>query len=187
MRMPVRVSVLLALASAFAQPAAACEPEGSAGSRAHSTVDPTTTSCVTLDHVMAGDISISGVWARAMLPGQPAGSGFLTLENKGAEPDRLVAVSSAAAGKVQLHTMQVVDDVMVMRPVESGIEIAPGERVEMKPGGMHLMFLDLEQPFAAGGFVPLTLTFEKAGPVDIELPVVKTAATEPDHADHQTH
>lgn len=187
MRVSFGVSVFMALAAILAQPAAACEPQAATTGHAHSSVDPMTTSCVTLDHVMAGDISISGAWARAMLPGQPAGSGFVTLENKGAAPDRLTAVSSSAAGRVELHSMNVVDDVMVMRPIAGGIAIAPGEKVEMRPGGTHLMFLDLDQPFAEGGSVAVTLSFEKAGAVEIELPVVKAGAEAAGESPDHTH
>lgn len=80
--------------------------------------------------------------------------------------------------------MKVVDDVMVMRPVEDGIAIAPGEKVELKPGGMHLMFLDVATPFAEGDAVLVTLAFEKAGQVEVELPVAKAG---PDGADHSGH
>lgn len=184
MRILVGVASLLALGSVLVGPAIACETQA-AGTHAHSAVDPTTTSCVTLDHVMAGEISISGAWARAMLPGQPAGSGFLTLENKGASADRLLGISSPAAGRVEVHTMNVVDDVMVMRPVD-GLEIAPGETLAMEPGGMHLMFLDLAQPLGEGGSVAVTLTFEKAGAVEIELPVMKAGAKADPSARH-TH
>lgn len=184
MRRLLCISTFLAVSVLLAQPAAAsCEGVG----HADSTIDPTTTSCVTIDAVMAGDIAVSGAWARPMLPGQPAGSGFFTLENKGTVADRLTSVSSAAAGKVELHTMEVENDVMKMRPVEDGLEIAPGEMVELKPGGMHLMFHDVAEPFADGEIVMVTLTFERAGSVEVELPVMKAGANEPEHSGHHDH
>jgi copper(I)-binding protein len=184
MSTPMRFPVFLALATVLSHPASACEPAAAAGAGG---VDPMPTSCVALDTAMAGDIAITGAWARAMLPGQPAGSGFVTLENKGTAADRLVSVASAAAGRVELHSMDVVDDVMVMRPVETGIPIAPGETVALEPGRMHLMFLDVGQRFAEGDTVQVTLTFEKAGAVEVELPVMRAAAKEAAPAGHHTH
>lgn len=120
--------------------------------------------------IVVGDLHIVEPWARAMLPGQPAGGGFLTIENQGAG-DRLVSVASPVAGKVEIHTMKVVDDVMVMRPLEGGLEIPAGDTVALEPGGLHLMFMRVEEPFAEGGEVPVTLTFEEAGAVKVSLPV----------------
>jgi periplasmic copper chaperone A len=119
----------------------------------------------------AGDIEVTAGFARAMLPGQPTGGGFVTILNKGASPDRLVAATSPAAGKVEIHSMEIKDGVMVMRPVEGGLEIPAGGTVAMKPGGLHLMLMQVENPFAVGTPVPLTLEFEVAGKVEIELPV----------------
>lgn len=133
--------------------------------------------------VTAGDLEITGGWARAMLPGQPAGGAYATIANKGGEPDRLVAASSPAAGKVEIHTMAVVNDVMTMRPVEGGLEIPAGGKVEMKPGGFHMMFMQVSEPFKKGGEVAVTLEFEKAGKVELKLPV-KAA---PNAKGHSTH
>lgn len=121
--------------------------------------------------VVAGDLEIASTWARAMLPGQPAGGGYLTVVNTGAEADRLVAASSPAAGRVEIHTMEVVDDVMVMRPLEGGLEIPAGGTVELKPGGLHLMFFEVAEPFGEGDTVPVRLDFEKAGSVDASFAV----------------
>lgn len=123
------------------------------------------------DVVTAGDLEIGGGWARAMLAGQKAAGAYLTVTNKGTEADRLVGGASARAGKVEIHTMEVVDDVMTMRPVEGGLEIAAGGTVELKPGGLHVMLMDVAAPFAEGETVPVTLTFEKAGDVELSLPV----------------
>jgi copper(I)-binding protein len=125
----------------------------------------------------AGGLEISAYWARAMLPGQPTGGGYLSVTNKGEAADRLLSVSSPAAGMVEIHTMEVVNDVMNMRPVEGGLEIPVGATVALQPGGgMHLMFMQVKVPFAQGGTVPITLEFEKAGKVDIALPVEKAGA-----------
>ncbi len=133
--------------------------------------------------VKAGDLEIDGAWARAMLPGQPTGGAYLTVVNKGAVADRLIGASSPAAGKVEVHTMSMKDNVMVMRPVEGGLEIPAGASVELKQGGEHLMFMAVKEPFKQGGSVPVTLEFEKAGKVEVTLPV-KSAAGGGDHSDH---
>jgi copper(I)-binding protein len=121
---------------------------------------------------MAGDIAIKDAHARAMLPGQPTGAGYLTIVNGGKEADRLVSVTSPAAGKVEVHEMKTENGVMKMRAVEGGLEVPAGGSVELQPGGgYHLMFEDMEKPFAKGDSVPVTLEFEKAGKVEVTLPV----------------
>ncbi len=133
--------------------------------------------------VKAGEMEISEGWARAMLPGQKAGGGYLTIANHGNAADRLVAATSPAAGKVEIHTMSMKGEVMEMRPVEGGLEIPAGETVELKPGGLHVMFLNVKEPFKEGASVPVTLDFEHAGKVEMSLPV-KTAAGGGDHSNH---
>lgn len=122
--------------------------------------------------VVAGDLEITAYRVKAMLPNQPTGGGFLTITNKGQAADRLISATSPAAGTVEIHTMEVVNDVMTMRPVEGGLEIPAGATVELKPGGFHLMFMMVGEPFKEGGAVPVTLEFEKAGKVELTLPVV---------------
>lgn len=132
--------------------------------------------------VTLGDLTIDAAWARAMLPGQPAGGGYVAITNNGDEADRLISASSPAAGKVEVHSMEMKDGVMVMRPVEGGLEIPPGETIELKPGGQHLMFMQVGEPFAEGGSVPVELTFERAGSVEIVLPI--RAARGGGHGNH---
>ncbi len=129
--------------------------------------------------VHLGPINISLPFTRATLPNAPVGGGFLTIENTGAEADRLVSATSPVAGDVQLHEMAMEGDVMKMRHLESGIEIPAGATVVLEPGGLHIMFMGLKQAFVEGETVPVTLTFEKAGSVDIELPVEAAAADAP--------
>lgn len=133
--------------------------------------------------VKAGDLAITGGWARAMLPGQPAGGGYLTVTNNGQAADKLVSAASPNAGKVEVHTMEVVNDVMVMRPVDGGLDIPAGATVELKPGGLHLMFMAVAEPFKQGASVPVTLEFEKAGKVEVMLPVQAKPGGE-DHSQH---
>lgn len=133
--------------------------------------------------VTVGSLELSGPFARATLPNQPVGGGYVTITNKGSEADRLVSAASPVAGKVQIHEMSMEGDVMKMRELPDGIEIAAGQSVTLSPGGAHLMFMDLKGPFKEGAEVPVTLTFEKAGPVEITLPVVAAGADAPAH-DH---
>ena len=123
------------------------------------------------DTVTAGDIEVGSIWTRAMLPGQPVGGGYFTITNNGKSADRLVSISSPDAGSAEIHSMVMKDNVMVMRQVEGGLEIPAGGRVELKPGHFHLMFMDVKKPFRKGDTVPVTLQFEKAGKVEIEMPV----------------
>ena len=122
--------------------------------------------------VVLGDLTLSAAYTRAMLPGQPVGGGFITIANSGASDDVLVSASSPTSGEVQLHEMAMEGDVMRMRQLAGGISVPAGSTVELKPGGLHLMFMQVKEPFVEGATVPLTLTFEKAGAVDVTLPVV---------------
>jgi copper(I)-binding protein len=142
--------------------------------------------------VMVGDIEISSIWTRAMLPGQPVGGGYFTITNKGKSPDRLVSISSPDAGSAEIHSMVMKDNVMVMRPVEGGLDIPAGETVELKPGHFHLMFMDVKKLFQKGDTIPVTLEFEKAGKVEIKMPVeaanAKGAPGAMEHSmDHMGH
>ncbi|MFC5584339.1 copper chaperone PCu(A)C [Nitratireductor kimnyeongensis] len=119
--------------------------------------------------VQVGDLKISHARVRAMLPGQPSGGGYMTIENTGAVDDTLVSLTSTRAGKVEVHTMEMNNDVMVMRPVKDGLTIPAGETVTLEPGGLHVMFMQVERGFQEGEAIPLTLGFEKAGTVDMEL------------------
>jgi periplasmic copper chaperone A len=136
--------------------------------------------------VELGDLAISGFWTRATLPGQRVGGGYMTIENAGAEDDRLVAIASPVTERGEIHEMAVVDDVMTMRRLDNGLAVPAGGSVELEPGGYHLMFQDLEEGFVEGGSVPVTLTFEKAGEVTLELPVMAAGSRDGGH-DHQHH
>ena len=129
--------------------------------------------------VRAGDLLISQTWSRATPGGAKIGAGYLTIENKGGAPDRLVAVSGQVAGKIEIHEMAVNNGVMTMRPVEQGLTIEPGKTVTLAPGGYHLMMMDLKSPLKQGDKVPLTLEFEKAGKVAVTLDVQAVGAKGP--------
>jgi copper(I)-binding protein len=129
-----------------------------------------------------GDLDIGHPWSRATLPGAKVAAGYLTIRNGGSEPDRLMAVSAGISGKSEVHEMTVKDGVMTMRPVAGGIEIPAGGEVKLEPGSYHIMFTELKEPAVAGVKFPGTLTFEKAGTVEIEFAVEK-----PGGDDHSTH
>ena len=132
-----------------------------------------------------GSLQIGHPWTRVS-PGK-TGSAYLSVTNTGAEVDRLIGASSPAADKAELHTHQMDGDVMRMRPVQA-IEVPPGESAVLKPGGLHIMLLGLKEPIREGKRVPLSLRFEKAGTVDVELavePVGTTSLSQAGH--HATH
>ncbi len=122
----------------------------------------------------AGDIAITAPWTRAA-GANGNGAGFLRMRNGGTQPDRLLSASTPAARVVELHTMERDGDVMRMRPVQA-IAVAPGQTVELRPGGFHIMMIGLTAPMTQGGRVPLTLRFERAGEVQVELAVQAAGA-----------
>jgi uncharacterized protein YcnI/copper(I)-binding protein len=121
--------------------------------------------------VKLGDLELTEATSKAMLPGQPVGGGFVTISNTGKQDDRLISATSSIAGKVELHEMAMANDVMKMRKLDDGIAIPAGETVKLTPGGLHFMFFQVKKPFAEGDMVPVRLTFEKAGEVEVMLSV----------------
>ncbi len=128
----------------------------------------------------AGPIDIGHPWARATAPSAPNGGAYLSLTNTGTAEDRLVAASTPAAEKAELHTHLNENGVMKMREVPF-IAVAPGESVKLAPGGLHVMLLGLKKPLVKGERVPLTLRFEKAGSVEVELAVEAAGQSGSDH------
>jgi len=120
-------------------------------------------------------LTIDHPFARATPPGAKSGGAFLVVDNAGKVPDRLLRASSPAAGAVELHQMAMDNGIMKMRAL-SAMDVPPGGRLELKPGGFHLMMIDIKQPFKTGDHVPLTLTFEKAGSIDVVLEVESMGA-----------
>ncbi|WP_426128411.1 copper uptake system-associated protein [Pararhizobium sp. PWRC1-1] len=136
-----------------------------------------------------GDIEVGHPYARAMLPGAKVGGGYLKFTNEGDTDDRLVSATSDRAGSIQLHEMKIDGGVMIMRELQGGIAIPKGSTVELKPGGYHVMFMGVKQPFKEGETVKTTLTFAKAGTVEIEFVVGTPAGGAPEmkHDDHAKH
>ncbi|MEG4645683.1 DUF1775 domain-containing protein [Paracoccus sp. P2] len=120
--------------------------------------------------VVLGDLALSGGFSRATPPGAPVAGGFLTIANGGDE-DRLVAAHADFAGRTEIHEMAMEGEVMRMRELPDGLAIPAGATVELKPGGYHLMFMELKQPLVEGETVNVTLSFEKAGEVSLPLAV----------------
>jgi periplasmic copper chaperone A len=130
-----------------------------------------------------GSIHISQPWSRATPKGASSAAGYMTITNNGSAPDRVSCVSSDASAECQIHTMTMDNGVMKMRPVEGGLEILPGQTITLKPGGFHMMLLNLKHPLEAGGTMKATLKFEHAGTVDVDYPVAAIGAPAPGAAD----
>lgn len=126
-----------------------------------------------------GDLEIGGAFVLETVPAARSGGGYLTIANTGAADDLLVSATTDAAAVTELHQMRMDGEVMLMRPVDGGIPVPAGETVTLAPGGLHLMFIDLAAPFTAGETVTVTLGFEVAGEVEIELPVLARGEAAP--------
>jgi len=118
----------------------------------------------------AGSIEVDDLWMRATAPGQSVGGGYMEIENKGKESDRLMSVKSPIADSVEVHETRTENGVSSMRGT-GPVAIAPGAEVKFAPGGYHLMFLKLKQPLKQDDEVPATLVFEHAGAVDVKFKV----------------
>ena len=133
----------------------------------------------------AGAVVIGHPYARATAAGQTVGGGFFKLENKGSA-DRLLSASAKVSGSVEIHEMKMEGDVMRMRQVDS-IALPAGQTVELKPGGLHIMFIGLKAPLKAGARFPMTLRFEKAGEVEVMVNVEAPAAAAASAASGHQH
>ena len=118
----------------------------------------------------ASNIEITHPWARTSPPGAPS-AGFMSVKNNGSEDDVLLSVSGDFAEKLELHLSHMVDGVMKMTQQEQGIVIPAGGEVLFKPGSYHLMFMGLSKPFVAGETYHVTLEFQQAGTIELDLPV----------------
>ena len=119
----------------------------------------------------ASDITVSAAFARASATSSAkTGVAYFTITNTGSAPDRLITVASAAAGMVMLHESAVTDGVATMRHIET-LAIAPGESAVLAPNGLHAMLMDLKAPLKKGSTIAMTLAFEKAGEVVVQIPV----------------
>ncbi len=117
-----------------------------------------------------GDIVIAQPWARATPGPTPNGAAYLTLVNRGKTPDRLIAAASPVAKRARLHTHLMAGGIMKMRPV-SAIDVAPQSPTVLQPSGLHIMLFGLKKPLNEGETFPLTLTFERAGQITLDVTV----------------
>jgi copper(I)-binding protein len=119
-----------------------------------------------------GDLTLEHPWSRATPPGAAVGAGYLVIDNGGAEADRLVsATADDVCGHVEIHRMAVENGVMTMSPIPGGLEIPAGGSVTLEPGSFHLMLMDLKRELKEGETFSASLTFEKAGTIDVEFQV----------------
>jgi copper(I)-binding protein len=139
------------------------------------------------NEVKVGSLKIENPQARATVPAQKMSGGFMKIENAGAA-DKLISASSSVSKSMELHTMSMENNVMKMREVKA-IELPAKSTVELKPGGLHLMFIDLNKQLKAGDIIPIKLKFEKAGEVEVKFQVMGNkppAHGQPGH-DHSKH
>ena len=139
------------------------------------------------DDVKVGALQISAPWARATPKGAQIGGGYLKITNTGTTPDRLTGGSTAVASRLEVHEMSMSGGTMKMRQLSSGLEIKPGETVELKPGGLHIMFVQLKQQLQQGQHFKATLEFEKAGKVDVDFDIAGIGAKSTPASGHQGH
>jgi copper(I)-binding protein len=128
-------------------------------------------------------IEVADAWARPSIGQSRNSAAYMTLTNRGAEPDRLVAASTPAAGKAEVHTTVRDGEVLRMREVQ-GVDLKPGEAVTFAPGRLHVMLVDVREPLKAGQQFPLTLRFEKAGEQQVTVSVRQSAAHGHGGSDH---
>lgn len=119
----------------------------------------------------AGQVSLDGAWASPTPGGVDVSAGYLSITNGTGAEDRLISVASPRAERVEIHEMSMDGAVMRMRPLEGGLAIAAGATAELAPGGKHLMFIGVAQPFVEGEEIPVSLTFEHAGQVEASFSV----------------
>lgn len=121
-------------------------------------------------------ITVEKAWARATTSAAATGVVYLSLADTGPAADRLIGVATPVAGHAGMHIMVMEGNVMQMRPVDA-VDVKPGERIQFKPSGLHIMLTDLKQPLTRGERFPVTLEFEKAGKVDVEVLVLPIGAS----------
>ena len=128
-----------------------------------------------------GSLVIDHPWSRATPKGAAVAGGYMKITNTGTTPDRLTGGATEAAKKFEIHEMKMEGAVMRMRELPNGVEIPPGATIELKPGSYHIMMTTLARPFAKGDRVKASLTFEKAGKIDIEFAVDAAGGSAKEH------
>lgn len=123
-----------------------------------------------------GDIVVEAPWSRATPGKSTVGAGYVKITNTGKEPDRLIGGSADIAKSFEVHEMAMSGDVMKMRHLAKGLEIKPGQTVELKPGGYHIMFMGLQRPLKQDETMKGTLVFERAGTIAVEYKIMPIGA-----------
>jgi copper(I)-binding protein len=127
----------------------------------------------------ANDVTVRQAWSRATPKAAKVAGGYLTIENRGMQPDRLLSASSGAAAKVEIHQTSMQDGIMTMRPLDDGLAIPPDATVTLEPGGNHIMFIGLTAPFEEDQRIPVSLNFERAGKIETIFEVGSVGAKGP--------
>ncbi len=131
-------------------------------------------------------IIVERPWARATPAGARTGAVYVTLINNGSSNDSLLSAATPVADQVQFHSASEENGVSRMREMRT-VEVTPGARVAFSPGGLHIMVVGLKQPLKEGQSFPLTLNFEKAGKIDVMVPIAKVGAMQGGSMDSMTH
>jgi copper(I)-binding protein len=137
----------------------------------------TVLTCSGLAALAGQPVDIQGAWARATVPGQQATGAFMTLT--ASEDTTLISVATTVAGVAEVHQMNMEGGIMRMRPVQAGLNLPAGKAVELKPGGFHVMLMDLKAPVAKGTTIPLTLVFKDAKGVESKVELQVPVSTKP--------
>lgn len=143
----------------------------------------------------AGDLKIDHPWSRPTFGELKITAGYMSIANNGSEPDTLKSATADIAGKVEIHESLVEDGKAIMRALPDGITIPAGSKAELKPQGMHIMIMGLKQPLKEGDKFPMTLNFERAGAVVVDVKVETGTDKEKsadknsghDHSGHHNH
>lgn len=128
-----------------------------------------------------GDLHIDHPWARPTPPSAKNGALYMEVRNGGAQSDTLTAVKTTLAAAVELHATLNEDGVMKMRRIEHGVEVPAGGSVKFEPGGFHVMLIGLAEPLQEGARHPVTLVFQKAGEISVDIKVEKGPASGAHH------
>jgi copper(I)-binding protein len=127
--------------------------------------------------VKADGLELSNGHARAMLPGQKVGGGYITIKNTSDKTEKLISASSVASSRMEIHEMAMDNGVMKMRKLADGIAIPAGGSISLAPGGNHMMFFGVEKPFVEGDMIPVEFKFEHAGTVKVDLKTTPASAS----------
>lgn len=173
-----------AAALAFVLAAAGAQAQTAGQHSGHTMPAPAAAPAMASKTIKLGALTIEAPWTRATPAGAKVGGGFMKITNSGTEADRLVGGTLPQAGRFEVHEMAVTNGVMTMRPLEKGLEIKPGQTVELKPGSFHVMFMELKEPLAQGKPARGTLKFEKAGTIEVDYLVAPVGAANPGTHQH---